>query len=103
MAGSSGTTKGPTPKKGSARHQSTGGLRTTHRASLVRRYTAPLPKSSKTSPSWFGYLLLGLALVGILLVVLNYMKLLPGSVSGWYLVAGVGFLGSAFVLSTRWR
>ena len=96
-------TSGPTPKKGSQRHRETGGRRTSHRAALVQRYTAPIPRSKKTSPPWFGYSLGGLSLVGVLLIVLNYLGVLPGGVSGWYLVTGIVFLGAAFVMATFWR
>jgi hypothetical protein len=70
---------------------------------LARRYTAPIPRSKRQSPPWFGWLLGVLALVGVALVVLNYLGLLPGGTNGWYLLAGVVFLASAFVAATFWR
>jgi hypothetical protein len=48
-------------------------------------------------------LLLTLLVLGVLIIVLNYLSVLPGSVSGWYLVAGLVSMFSAFYLATRYR
>jgi hypothetical protein len=38
-----------------------------------------------------------------LIIILNYLGQLPGSVSPWYLVAGLVSMFSAFYLATRFR
>ncbi|NNN20531.1 MAG: hypothetical protein HKL80_00825 [Acidimicrobiales bacterium] len=63
------------------------------------RYTAPKPKFEGSSPLWYGITLLGLIVVGVLLIIINYIApFLPGMPSNWYLLGGVvtmaaGFLG----------
>jgi FtsH-binding integral membrane protein len=66
-------------------------------------YTAPRPTSSDHSPRWYGWLLVGLLVLGVLIIILNYLGQLPGSVSPWYLVAGLVSMFSAFYLATRFR
>jgi hypothetical protein len=66
-------------------------------------YTARKPVNSEHSPRWYAWLLVGLLSLGVLIIVLNYLAVLPGSVSGWYLVAGLVSMFSAFYLATRYR
>jgi hypothetical protein len=69
-----------------------------------RSYVAPPPKRKpKESPPWFGWLILGVMGVGVLLIVFNYMKLLPGATNQAYLWAGLGLIAVGFGLSTRLR
>ena len=65
---------------------------------------APTPAAPKASPSWFGYLVVGFILVGVALIVLNYMSILPPgrTIQAW-LWAGLGCIGAGFALSTRWK
>jgi cell division protein CrgA len=67
------------------------------------RYTAPKPPSADHSPHWYGWLLLDLLLFGVMVITLNYLQVLPGSVSSWYLAAGLVSLFVAFYLATRFR
>jgi hypothetical protein len=67
------------------------------------RYTAPIPKDTRTSPKWFGVLVIGLMLLGALLLVGNYLRFLPGAVSPWYLVVGLVGIVAGFLLATRLR
>ena len=48
-------------------------------------------------------MLVGLLCLGVLIVVLNYLGVLPGAVSGWYLVVGLVLMFSAFYLATRYK
>lgn len=61
-------------------------------------------RKPRSSPRWYGYVVLGLILVGVFLIVLNYMGLLPPgeTVQGW-LWAGLGFIAAGFIAATRWR
>ncbi len=86
--------------------------RTTARSGGVGRYTAPeqsgkytppVPRNVRKSPRWFGLLVLALLLAGVLLILLNYLSVLPGSVSAWYLVGGLVVIFVGFVLATRYR
>jgi len=55
------------------------------------------------SPAWFGWLLMDLMLFGVIVITLNYLQVLPGSTSSWYLVLGLVSLFGAFYLATRYR
>ena len=63
------------------------------------RYTAPIPKNAQSSPVWMAVVLIGLIVLGMITIVVNYIAhVLPASPSTWYLVGGVlamavGFLG----------
>src|SRR5271163_1488041 len=71
--------------------------------SRVGRYTPPVPKSVRRSPRWVGGLILGLLLLGVLVIILNYSNVLPGGVSVWYLVAGLVMIFVGFLMATRYR
>jgi hypothetical protein len=67
------------------------------------RITARRPVSDDHSPRWFGWMLLGLLIFGMLVITLNYLQVLPGSTSSWYLVVGLISMFSAFYLATRYH
>ena len=55
------------------------------------------------SPRWYTVLMSTLMIVGVLLIVLNYLTLLPGSVSRWYLWGGLGLIGAGFIMTTNYK
>ena len=55
------------------------------------------------SPTWYVALMVSLMTSGVLLIVLNYIKILPGSVSKWYLWSGLGLIGVGFLMTTEYR
>jgi hypothetical protein len=68
------------------------------------RYTPPIPQEYKVSPRWvpitMGILLIG----GMLMIILNYLNLLPGEdPSNAYLLGGLGLITAGFIVATRWR
>jgi hypothetical protein len=67
------------------------------------RYTRPIPKDTRRSAWWFGYLVVGLLCLGALLLVGNYLSFLPGATNSWYLVGGLVAIVAGFALSTRLR
>ena len=67
------------------------------------RYTAPRPTSEDHSPRWYGWLLVDLLLFGVLVITLNYLQVLPGATSSWYLVLGLASMFVAFFFATRYR
>ena len=67
------------------------------------RITAKRERSHDHSPRWFGRLLLGLMLFGVLVIIFNYLQVLPGSTSSWYLLLGLVSLFGAFYLATRYK
>lgn len=77
----------------------------TRKRSTRRPYVpvAPTPAAPKASPSWFGWVVVGSILLGVAMIVLNYMGILPPgyTVQAW-LWAGLGCIAVGFGLSTRW-
>ena len=68
------------------------------------RYTPPIPQEYKVSPRWvpiaMGVLLIG----GMLMIILNYLNLLPGEdPSNAYLLGGLGLITAGFIVATKWR
>jgi hypothetical protein len=77
-----------------------------------RRYQAPPRKKPKPSPRWYGVLVLFVMLLGVAIIVLNYMKILPFTGTGifsnldtktWPLFTGLGMIALGFLLATQWR
>ena len=67
-----------------------------------RPYAAPPPrKKPKASPTWYGFLVLGLMVVGVAMIVLNYMGLMPGDTQR----SGCGWGSGSSAASSRhaWR
>jgi hypothetical protein len=101
-AGSAGGS-GSSGSSGSSR---TSGGRTT---SSPGRYTAPVPKEFKVSPRWVPVLMLVLLGLGILIILLNYVGIVPGigplpdDTSNWYLLIGLAMILGGIITATQWR
>lgn len=67
------------------------------------RYTPPIPKNVRRSPAWYGPVVLGTLLLGVLMILLNYLTVLPGAVTVWYLVGGLVLIFTGFILATRYH
>jgi hypothetical protein len=69
------------------------------------RYTRPIPKSVRRSPPWYGALVLALLIVGVAVIVVNYLAHIPWVAHGsaWGLVAGLVMIFAGFLLATRYR
>jgi hypothetical protein len=69
------------------------------------RYTAPIPRSVRRSPPWYGALVLVLLIVGVVVIVANYLAHLPFATHGsaWGLVVGLGMIFVGFLMATRYR
>lgn len=61
------------------------------------------PKRPSSSPRWYGGVVMGLIGGGVLLIVLNYMGLVPGGTTQLYLWVGLGAIAAGFVAATNWR
>jgi len=76
-------------------------------ASGPSRYTPPSPRAHRRpSPRWVPALMFALWIVGLLLIILNYMELLPGSDpngNGWYLVAGLASILGGIMVATQYH
>jgi Cell division protein CrgA len=67
------------------------------------RVTTRRPANADKSPRWYGWSILGLLIVGILVITLNYLSVLPGSTSAWYLALGLVSIFAAFALATGYK
>lgn len=100
------------PGRAQRKGTSAGGRTTATSRSRIGRYTAPeqsgkytppVPRTVRKSPRWFGPAVLLLLILGVLLILLNYLTVLPGAVSAWYLVAGLVVIFAGFVMATRYH
>ena len=98
------TKKGPSSSRGTkpTRHvgSNTGRYLSAHERG---RYTPPVPKSTHHSPAWFGPTIIALFLLGLLLLILNYVGVMPGGTSAWYIVAGVFVIFLGFAATLRYH
>ena len=68
------------------------------------RYTPPKPKAAKESPLWVPSTMFAALLVGVAVIIGNYLELLPGgNAQNSYLFIGLGMLIFGFVMSTQYR
>lgn len=72
-----------------------------------RRYTPPTATVKHgPSPRWVPITMFTLWGAGLLVIILNYMQVLPGSSdggNGWYLVVGLVAILAGIIVSTRYR
>lgn len=68
------------------------------------RYT---PKSERPatyrSPTWMAVMMFVFLALGVLVIIVNYLTILPGGASNWYLMAGLVLLGLGFWVATRYQ
>jgi hypothetical protein len=55
------------------------------------------------SPMWVPVLMFAMWILGMLSIILNYMGLLPGGTSNWYLLLGLGFILAGIITATQYR
>ena len=59
--------------------------------------------AEKISPIWVPVLMIGLLALGAIVIVLNYVALLPGDTNNWYLMGGLGLLLAGMLVATQWH
>lgn len=68
------------------------------------RYTPPKPKTDKQSPLWIPATMFACLLLGVAVIVGNYLELLPGGTAqNEDLFLGLGLMIAGFVFSTNYR
>ena len=77
--------------------------RATPPASASSRYTPPIPKEYKRSPTWVPVLMFTLMGVGVLTILANYLGMLPGGADNVYLIVGLGLITAGFLTATRYH
>jgi hypothetical protein len=68
-----------------------------------RRYTPPTPQDQRPqfTPPWVVPTMFGLLGAGTLTIILNYIDVLPGGVSNWYLFLGLGLILGGILAATK--
>ena len=75
----------------------------------ANRRPAPPPKPDPVkakgpSPRWYVVLMAALMAGGLLLIILNYMGLVPGGdTDNVYLLSGLGAIGAGFAMTLNYR
>jgi len=73
----------------------------------AKRYTPPPPESRRPpARRWVPFAMFGLWALGLVLIVTNYMGVLPGSAdggNGWYLIAGLVAILGGIIAATQHR
>ena len=68
------------------------------------RYTPPIPKSEKVSPRWVPIVMFASLGLGMLVILANYVSLLPGDEpSNMYLLLGLFFITVGFITATKYH
>ena len=70
-----------------------------------KRQVTPPPthKDEKVSPAWYAALMFGLMGVGVLLIILNYIELVPGGQASTYLYSGLGLIAIGFMMTMNYH
>ena len=68
-----------------------------------KNISSQMTSNKEPSSRWYVVLMSTLMIIGVLLIVLNYLTLLPGSVSRWYLWSGLGLIGAGFLMTTNYN
>jgi hypothetical protein len=72
-------------------------------AAASSRYTPPTPRASKITPQWVKVAFPVLLATGVLGVFLNYLSVLPGAPSYWWLVASLLSILLSILSATQFR
>jgi hypothetical protein len=67
------------------------------------RYTPPIPREMKVSPRWVPVLMFTLLGLGLLVIMLNYLDLVPGGTNNWYLLGGLGLILGGIITATNYH
>jgi tellurite resistance protein TehA-like permease len=68
------------------------------------RYTAPPPKKAPPSKLWVPAAMVALLACGLIVIVTNYLNLLPGAdTENRYLLLGIVLISGGFLMATNYR
>jgi hypothetical protein len=67
------------------------------------RYTPPSPTKAPPSPLWVPVVMATTLACGLVVIVANYLELLPGETSNRYLMLGLFLIVCGFLLATIYR
>lgn len=72
-------------------------------AAASGRYTPPIPREFRESSKIVPILMFGLLGLGMLVIIVNYLDVLPGGANNWYLLGGLVSITAGFIVATRYR
>lgn len=67
------------------------------------RYTPPPPKNAPPSPLWVPVAMATMLVAGLVVLVTNYLELLPGETPTRYTLLGLSLITGGFFLATTYR
>ncbi len=68
------------------------------------RYTPPgVYSHEKISAPWVPVVMFGLLIVGVVIILANYVGWVPGDTSNWYLLLGLGFVLGGIITATQFH
>jgi hypothetical protein len=72
-------------------------------AEASSRYTPPIPKEVRVSPSWVPVLMFALLGLGVLIILLYYLGFVPGGRNNWYLFVGLAAVLGGLFTATKYH
>lgn len=63
----------------------------------------PPPKVEKVSPKWYVVLMFSLMAIGAIVIILNYLGVLPGGSDSKWLFLGLGGIGVGFLMTLNFH
>lgn len=93
----------PTPKGGRTTPKGTTTTSSGSRPEASSRYTPPIPKEYKVSPTWVPVLMFTLLAIGLIVIFCNYLGVLPGGTKNSYLLVGLGGILAGIITATQYR
>jgi hypothetical protein len=67
------------------------------------RYTPPTPQYVKSSPIIVPIIMFTLLGLGLVVILANYLGLMPGDTSNWYLLLGLGLILGGILTATQYH
>lgn len=67
------------------------------------RYTPPVPREVKISPTWVPVLMFTLLAIGLVVIFCNYLGVLPGGTKNMYLLVGLGSILGGIITATQYH
>jgi len=100
---SKGSAKGATPTSAPSKGKASTSKRVTPKGTGSGRYTPPTPRTEKVSPLWVPVLMFTCLGIGMLMIILNYVNVLPKSPHNGWLLGGLGFITAGFITATKFH
>lgn len=72
-------------------------------AAASGRYTPPIPREFRESSKLVPILMFGFLILGMLVIIINYLEVLPGGANNLYLLGGLVSITIGFVVATKYR